>query len=136
LSIPQNFRDGAAASGTAIVVAERNRRLDFRNPHTMQLEESLPVPDCAGVNHADFSIDGRYAIFTCEFHNRTPRLVQLADRAVAPGDIPICGPGSSLIKVDMVARKVVGRLTLSHGGMPQDIRISPDGKAFYVAAYS
>jgi hypothetical protein len=25
------------------------------------------VPDCRGINHADFSIDGRYAIFTCEF---------------------------------------------------------------------
>ena len=23
--------------------------------------------ECAGINHADFSIDGRYAIFTCEF---------------------------------------------------------------------
>jgi YVTN family beta-propeller protein len=116
----------------AIVVAERMRRLDFRDPHTMKLEDSLPVPGCFGVNHADFSIDGRYAIFTCEFHNRTPLLAQLRNRGAA-GDVPICGLGSSLIKVDMVERKVVGRLTLSHGGMPQDIRISPDGKVFYVA---
>ena len=116
----------------AIVVAERMRRLDFRDPHTMQLEDSLPVPGCYGVNHADFSIDGRYAIFTCEFHNRTPPLAQLRLRG-AVGDVPICGLGSSLIKIDMVERKIVGRLTLSHGGMPQDIRISPDGKVFYVA---
>ena len=27
-----------------------------------------PTPQCAGVNHADFSIDGKYAIFTCEFN--------------------------------------------------------------------
>jgi YVTN family beta-propeller protein len=116
----------------AIVVAERMRRLDFRDPHTMQLEDSLPVPGCYGVNHADFSIDGRYAIFTCEFHNRTPPLAQLRLRG-AVGDAPICGLGSSLIKIDMVERKIVGQLTLSHGGMPQDIRISPDGKVFYVA---
>ena len=92
----------------AIVVAEAYKRLDFRDPQTMQMQGSLGVPDCAGVNHADFSIDGRYAIFTCEFKGR-------------------------LTKVDLVNRKVIGTLTLSRGGMPQDIRVSPDGKLFYVA---
>ena len=49
---------------SAIVVAEARKRLDFRDPHTMALQESVEVPQCKGVNHADFSIDGRYAIFT------------------------------------------------------------------------
>lgn len=93
----------------AITVAERLRRLDFRDPQEMALLYSVATPQCAGVNHADFSIDGKYAIFTCEFK------------------------GGGLIKVDMVNRKVVGRLDLSRGGMPQDTRISPDGKVFYVA---
>ena len=51
----------------AINVAEARKRLDFLDPHTMKVESSLDVPDCAGVNHADFTIDGRYVIFTCEF---------------------------------------------------------------------
>ncbi|HTI47465.1 MAG TPA: hypothetical protein VMB76_12980 [Casimicrobiaceae bacterium] len=93
---------------SAIVVAEAFKRLDFRDPHTMALQSSLPTPDCGGINHADFSIDGRYAIFTCEF-------------------------GKGLAKIDFVDRKVVGYLKLSRGGMPQDIRVSPDGKRFYVA---
>src|SRR5262245_55331210 len=93
---------------SAIVVAEALKRLDFRDPRTMKLQFSIPVPRCAGVNHADFSIDGRYAIFTCEFQG-------------------------SLVKVDLVGRKVVGYLKLSKGGMPQDIRISPDGKLFFIA---
>jgi DNA-binding beta-propeller fold protein YncE len=92
----------------AIVVAEQRRRLDFRNPHSMELKFSIPAPQCAGINHADFSIDGRYAIFTCEF-------------------------SSSLVKVDMIGRRVVGYLKLTGGGMPQDIRISPKGDVFYVA---
>jgi YVTN family beta-propeller protein len=92
----------------AIVVAEAHKRLDFRDPKTMALEWSLDVPHCGGINHADFSIDGRYAIFTCEF-------------------------AKGLAKIDYVDRKVEGYLTLSKGGMPQDIRISPDGKLFYVA---
>jgi YVTN family beta-propeller protein len=92
----------------AIVVAEAFKRLDFRDPHTMALKSSLPTPECAGINHADFSIDGRFAIFTCEF-------------------------GGMLAKIDLVERKVVGYLKLSTGKMPQDIRVSPDGSTFYVA---
>ncbi len=92
----------------AIVVAEAYKRLDFRDPVTMALKSSLPTPDCPGINHADFSIDGRYAIFTCEF-------------------------GGALVKIDLVERKVLGYLKLSTGKMPQDIRISPDGAVFYVA---
>ena len=93
---------------SAIVVAEALKRLDFRDPVTLKLQYSIPTPQCAGVNHADFSIDGKYAIFTCEF-------------------------AAGLAKVDLVNRKVVGSLKLSRGGMPQDIRISPDGSKFYVA---
>jgi DNA-binding beta-propeller fold protein YncE len=33
----------------------------------------------------------------------------------------------------MVKRKVVGYLQLDKNGMPQDVRIAPDGKVFYVA---
>jgi len=93
---------------SAIVVAEALKRLDFRDPHTMALQNALAVPQCPGINHADFSIDGRVAIFTCEF-------------------------GGSLAKIDLVGRTVLGYLTLSRGGMPQDIRVSPDGSTFFVA---
>jgi len=93
---------------SAIIVAEAFKRLDFRDPQTMTLQGSIQVPDCAGVNHADFSIDGRYAIFTCEF-------------------------GGMLVKIDLVDRKVLGYLRLKQSRMPQDIRISPDGRLFYVA---
>jgi YVTN family beta-propeller protein len=93
---------------SAIIVAEALKRLDFRDPHTMAMQWSLPTPDCAGINHADFSIDGRFVIFTCEYKG-------------------------SLVKIDLVARKVLGYLKLSKGRMPQDVRASPDGKIFYVA---
>src|SRR6267142_1172775 len=43
---------------SAIVVAEAMKRLDFRDPKTMKLQYSIRTPGCAGVNHADFSIDG------------------------------------------------------------------------------
>ena len=92
----------------AIVVEEAEKRLAFRDAKTMEFKFFIATPRCAGVNHADFSIDGKWAIFTCEF-------------------------AKSLVKVDLENRKVIDYLKLSKGGMPQDIRISPDGKKFYVA---
>ena len=73
----------------AIVVAEAHKRLDFRNPQTMQLEFSIATPDCAGINHADFSIDGRTAFFTCEFNGSVTK-IDLANRKVA-SEIPTPG---------------------------------------------
>ncbi len=98
--------------GFAIVVAERRRRLDFRDAHTMTLVQSLPV-QCKGVDHMEFTADGRFALATCEFSGQ-------------------------VVKVDLGMRSVVGYLTLDPDGldstaMPQDIRASPDGRVFYVA---
>jgi YVTN family beta-propeller protein len=92
----------------AIVVAEAHERLDFRDPHSMALAGSVSAPQCKGINHAGFSADGRYAIFTCEF-------------------------GGYLAKIDTVNRSLIGMLKLSKGGMPQDILAAPDGHKFYVA---
>jgi YVTN family beta-propeller protein len=93
----------------AIVVAERLRRLDFRDAHTFQLHNSLSVP-CSGVDHLDFSADESYLIASCEFSGQ-------------------------MVKVDLKNERVVGTLTLPDGssGMPQDVKLSPDGKVFYVA---
>jgi YVTN family beta-propeller protein len=96
--------DGSAA----IIVAEARKRLDFRDPHTMAMKYSIDTPSCPGINHADFSIDGRYVIFTCKY-------------------------AGAIAKIDLVEKKVLGYLKLSKGGMPQDVRVSPDGKVFYVA---
>ncbi|MGE5857495.1 MAG: beta-propeller fold lactonase family protein, partial [Solirubrobacterales bacterium] len=91
----------------AIVVEERMQTLDFRDPHTMRSDHTLSVP-CYGVNHMDFTADGRYLLASCEF-------------------------GGALIKVDLARQRVVGRLTLGSGASPQDIKLSPDGRVFYVA---
>jgi YVTN family beta-propeller protein len=90
----------------AIVVAEAQQRLDFRDPHTFDPRESVPV-DCAGVDHVDFSADGAYLIATCEFAGR-------------------------LVKVDVHRHAVVGYLDLK-GSSPQDIKLDPAGRIFYVA---
>ena len=91
----------------AIVVAERLGRLDFRFPHTFRLHHSLRVP-CRGVDHMDFSADGSYLIATCEFSGQ-------------------------LLKVNVRREKVTGLLQMPRDSIPQDVKLSPDGKVFYVA---
>lgn len=96
----------------AIVIADQLQRLDFRNPHTMKLHTSIPV-HCKNINHMDFTADGRYAVATCEL-------------------------SSALVKIDVSARKVVRYLAIGlpsskHNATPQDIRLSPNGRIFYVA---
>ena len=91
----------------AIVVAERLHRLDFRDPHSFALRHSLDVP-CRGVDHMDFTADGRYLIASCEF-------------------------SAQMVVVDVQAQRVVKKIALPAGAMPQDVKLSPDGRIFYVA---
>jgi YVTN family beta-propeller protein len=115
---------------SAIVVAEAHKRLDFRDPHTFALQGSLAVPRCGGINHADFSIDGRYAIFTCEFTGGVAK-IDLVDRKVL-GYLQLILPG----KPTKVVKGPDGReetICTTWKGMPQDVRVSPDGKTWYIA---
>ncbi|MFI6899018.1 hypothetical protein ACIBM4_33390 [Streptomyces sp. NPDC050256] len=92
----------------SIVMASMDRELVFRDAHTMKTAKAVPV-SCAGVNHADFSADGRYFIVSCEF-------------------------SGELLKVDTAKMEVVGQQKLPFkGAMPQDVKLSPDGSTFYIA---
>jgi YVTN family beta-propeller protein len=115
---------------SAIIVAEALKRLDFRDPQTMALQYSIATPNCAGINHADFSIDGRYAIFTCEFTGTVVK-IDLVNRQVL-GYTQVIQPG----RPTKIVKGPDGRdevICTTWKGMPQDIRASPDGKRFYVA---
>jgi YVTN family beta-propeller protein len=68
----------------------------------------LQVPQCYGVNHADFTADGRYMLLTCEF-------------------------GGSMIVVDLKSQSVIKAFALHPQASPQDVKLSPDGSVFYVA---
>lgn len=93
----------------AIVVQEELRTLQFLDAGSMQPSFAIKVPDCKGMNHIDFTPDGRYALASCEFNGR-------------------------LAKIDLQERKDVGTIDLGvPGGMPQDVRLSADGKTFYIA---
>jgi DNA-binding beta-propeller fold protein YncE len=91
----------------AMVIAERLRRIDFRDAHTMRMHHSLAVP-CLGVDHLDFTADGRFALASCEFAGK-------------------------MIVVDVKRERVVRQIPLRTGGMPQDVKLSPDGRLFYIA---
>ena len=120
---------------SAIIVAEARRRLDFRDPRTMALQYSIDVPKCGGINHADFSADGRYAMFTCEFGGSVAK-IDLLERKVI-GYLQLAAPRTrfreAVVPVSTKTEPPRTEICTSKKGMPQDIRISPDGKRFYIA---
>ena len=116
---------------SAIVVAEALRRLDFRDPHTMALQYAIDTPKCGGINHADFSIDGRYAIFTCEFDGSLVKIDLVSRKAM--GYLKLNMPRTRFKDTPLAADPAATEICTSAKGMPQDIRISPDGRRFYVA---
>jgi DNA-binding beta-propeller fold protein YncE len=76
----------------------------------MRVRKRVHVP-CAGVNHPDFTADGRFFLVSCEF-------------------------SGELLKVDTAAMKVRRVIHLRGRGMPpkpQDVKLSTDGRVFYVA---
>jgi YVTN family beta-propeller protein len=96
----------------AVVMASADRQLVFRDPHTMAVQKTVPAP-CAGVNHADFAADGRTFVVSCEFSGQ-------------------------LLLVDTAAEKVLRVVRLPHrpgkmAPMPQDVKLSPDGRIYYIA---
>ncbi|MEV4434255.1 YncE family protein [Streptomyces sp. NPDC049555] len=92
----------------AVVMASMDRELVFRDAHTMKRVRTEHV-NCLGVNHADFSPDGRYFIVSCEF-------------------------SGELLKVDTAKMKVIDQQKLPFdGAMPQDVKISSDGRTWYIA---
>jgi DNA-binding beta-propeller fold protein YncE len=96
---------------SAVSVAERRRELVFYDPQTWQVQDVLRTPDCAGIDHADFTADGRTAVFTCEFAGRIAVVDVATHRLLRMIDMP--------------------RRNTTMG--PQDIKLAPDGSVFYVA---
>jgi YVTN family beta-propeller protein len=123
---------------SAIVVAEARHRLDFRDPQTMAMQYSIDVAGCPGINHADFSIDGRFAYFTCEFSGALAK-IDLVNRKVA-GYLQLQMP-STRFRETQAPRTAAGKVwepgetevCTVKKGMPQDVRSSPDGKRLYIA---
>ncbi len=94
----------------AIVVAEAYKRLDFYDLGTWKRTRSVEFPECGGINHMDYSADGKIMLFSCEFANR-------------------------MLVLDTAAVKKLRQfnLTAASDGMPQDTRLTPDGQHFLVA---
>ena len=96
--------DGRAA----IVMDEQHDQIVFSDPHTLARRHVVTDPRCLGPNHAEFSANGRYMVVSCEF-------------------------SGELLKISTLRHKVIGHIHLPMPSMPQDVRLAPDGRSFFVA---
>ncbi len=92
----------------AVVMDEEHQRINFADPTTFRVRDSVSDSSCSGPNHADFSANGRYLLVSCEF-------------------------SGSLLRISTLEHRVTGRFDLGPGSKPQDVRLAPDGRSFYVA---
>lgn len=97
----------------AVVIAERESRIDFRDPETWEVLEQIEIPpeyrnaeNASGVNHAEFTADGKTMVASCEF-------------------------SGWLVRVDLETKTITGALDV--GAKPVDLKLSPDGAVMYVA---
>ena len=95
----------------AIAVAEARRELVWYDPHSWVQRDTTPAPTCAGIDHGDFSADGRTAVFSCEF-------------------------AGAIAVVDVASHRLLRVIPMpvrhTHMG-PQDVKLAPDGSAYYAA---
>lgn len=94
----------------AIAVQEAYTQLAFYDPHTWKLHDTLSVPSCQGIDHVDFTADGKQLLASCEFANR-------------------------MVVIDVASHTLTRTIDLHQvpNGKPQDVKLSPDGSVFYVA---
>jgi DNA-binding beta-propeller fold protein YncE len=90
----------------ALVVQEQLQQLGLYDAHSMAPLSVVKV-DCAGVDHADFTLDEKVMVASCEFGHR-------------------------LLRFDVASEHVTGYLDLPQSS-PQDVRLTPDGRDFLVA---
>lgn len=117
----------------ALVMAERLHRIDIRNPRTMKLQRSLPV-NCWGINHADFTADLEHFVASCEFSGellvinrqatKVEKVINLNATRTAGADSPMPAGMSSDPR---------SQLRPGASAMPQDVRLTPDGRWFLAA---
>ena len=88
----------------AVDVVERLQRVEFRDPHDWHLLKSVGIP-WAGADHLDFSADGSYLMISTEY-------------------------SGMVVKVDINNMALAGYVHV--GGLPIDVKLSPDGRYFFV----
>jgi DNA-binding beta-propeller fold protein YncE len=109
LTVPRPYNLYFTPDGKqAVVMVEQYNRIVFADPRTFKPLDRLQVPSCRGPNHADFSANGRSMVITCEF-------------------------SAVLLKISTESHRVQARVQLPAGSIPQDVRLAPNGRIFYVA---
>ena len=109
----------------AMVMAEADREIVFRDPHTMAIKKIVHVA-CDGVNHADFTADGNYFVASCEFSGQLILVNTAKMQVVKYFTLP-----SKYL--DGKFLPTYQHMTPADIPTPQDVKLSPDGKTFYIA---
>lgn len=118
----------------ALVMAEKLQKIYVRDPHTMAEQHVLSVPQCRGVNHADFTADGSMLVASCEFGGRLIVVPVDGSRVAKVIDLnAIATKGATSVAAGVPIGGPAANLASGLSSMPQDVRLAPDGRTFLAA---
>jgi DNA-binding beta-propeller fold protein YncE len=106
---------------TAVVMIEQHNTIRFADARTFHTITDVKSPGCLGPNHADFSGNGRFFVVSCEFSGELLKVSTLRRRVVG------------VLHLDPHPRAPAQAQMTMGRSVPQDVRLSPDGRTFYVA---
>lgn len=120
----------------AVVMVEQHDTIRFSDPHSFRKIAAVRPRGCRGPNHADFSANGRWFVTTCEFSGALVKISTLGHRVL---QVKHLDPHPQMSKGKhhtggMGGMGEMGTMTGTMGrSMPQDVRLSPDGRTLFVA---
>jgi YVTN family beta-propeller protein len=114
----------------AVVVAERHKRLDFRDLRTWKLIKSISV-EWPGVDHLAFSRDGSYLVASCEWSGRIvkvdlKKLELVADMALGKNPIDVLRPPRQ--RLMFIADQGVGGVFVVDPDAWKELQFIPTGR--------
>ncbi len=117
----------------ALVMSERARAIEVRDARTMAAVRDVPV-GCAGLNHADFTADRRTMLASCEFSGELVEIDPGLTHVVRTIDLnAVATPGATDPNMARSMGGPAGGLQRGASSMPQDVRLTPDGRYFLSA---
>ena len=134
ISVPDVYNLYFSPDGKyGLVMASRLHTIEVRDAHTFAPVRSLPVP-CVGINHADFTRNLTTMVASCEFSGQLIVTDADATRVKKVIDLnKIHTPGATPPSMAYSMGGPKSQLVSGASAMPQDVRLSPDGKHFLIA---
>lgn len=117
----------------ALVMSERLHLIVVRDARTMAVKRRIDV-HCSGINHGDYTADMKFFVASCEFSGKLVVIpTDFTHIATTINLNAIRTPGATSPDEAHMMGGPKAALVPGASAMPQDVRLTPDGRYFLAA---